>query len=128
MDYHLIVLLLVGFDVSSMPVNIPILTDLDFKHFFIVDLINLCSLAVCCNVLIKFNNWSIVHQTCSVGGNVYAELKMSARLSSSELTTVLNIVHHQCTVMDDFSHCSYIVDIFIVFEILDVSAVNFSKH
>jgi len=81
-----------------------------------------------CNVIVQLEHGSEVHKVASIDGDISSKLLVGAGLSSALLTAVLDIIDHQASIMDHFSHSARKVDVFVGFKIFKIVPAEASSH
>ena len=110
-----------------MPEYVPRLAKVDSCHLFVLDLVA-CNLFLFWNVLVKLQDGAEVHEVACIHGCIDSKLLVGAKITSSLFTAILDIVDHKASIVDDFSQPAAIVNVFVLFKVLQVISTQAASH
>ena len=101
---------------------------MDGSHLFDIDLVHREGMVLVWYILIQLQHGGEIHEVTCVDCNVSAKLFVSARLSATLLTIILNVINHETSVVNQLSHSARKVDVFVGFKIFQVIATQAAGH
>lgn len=80
------------------------------------------------NVVVQLEHGGEVHKVASIDGDISSKLLVGAGLSTTLFTAILDVVHHQASIVDHFCHSARKVDVFVGFEIFQIVSAKAASH
>ncbi len=100
-----------------VPLNVPALTEMDGSHLFDIDLMHREGMVFVWHILIQLHHRGEIHEVTCVDCDVSAKLFVSARLASTLLAIVLNVINHETSIVNELGHSARKIDVFVGFKI-----------
>ena len=111
-----------------MPVDVPALAKVNCCHFFKIDLMHSQSFVAISNVVVQLEHGSEVHKVASINSDISSKLLVGAWLPTTLFTAILDVIDHQASIVDHFSHSARKVNVFVGFEIFQIVSAEAASH
>jgi len=127
-DNHVEILSLGWHLVAVVPMDVPVLTEVEIGGLLTAHFVHLKFEFVTFDKLVNFHDWNTVKKGSRVDGVILTIFDVCARLPSSHETTVLNIVDHQTAVVNVLGKSTSKKDIVTVVTTFGDSCCNISSN